>query len=319
VHPDVTLRLETPVLYVHSPAGFHGPLDVRVAFHGGWLTEYYPDAEALAPGIDRNSGIVGRLSSGAVGELHWSGLTLDGTAAGPHTTEPVWLAPRAVAADAIGAPNGESERFLFYRGVGHIDPLLHFLRDPATGDLSVPSNAGLRPQRIWLADIRPDGTAAFRTIDLTNQTARIPGQFAEADYSAGRGAELRAGLKSALIGQGLYKDEAEALLNTWALSYFKSPGMRAFFMVPRSWTDQVLPLTVTPAAAITRVMVGRIELVTPAQRAALEKFEMTPVTSRHAAELYEGLGRFREALVLADGGPGAARLMKSLQVRYAQP
>ena len=36
-------------------------------------------------------------------------------------------------------------------------------------------------------------------------------------------------LLSALVAEGLYTDEARALLNTWELSYFKSTGLRVFF------------------------------------------------------------------------------------------
>lgn len=52
-HPDVTMRLETLVLYFHPPPGWDRDteVDVEVAFRGGWLTEYYPDADADAPGI----------------------------------------------------------------------------------------------------------------------------------------------------------------------------------------------------------------------------------------------------------------------------
>ena len=53
---------------------------------------------------------------------------------------------------------------------------------------------------------------------------------------------------------------------TWEVTLFKSSGLRLFFMVPRAWTDSYLPLNVSVPADITRVMIGRIELVTPAQR-----------------------------------------------------
>ena len=51
-HPDVTMRLETPVIYFHPPAG---ATDIRTAsvavkFHGGWLSEFYPDAGVTVPG-----------------------------------------------------------------------------------------------------------------------------------------------------------------------------------------------------------------------------------------------------------------------------
>src|ERR1035438_3969689 len=46
-HPDVTMRLETPVIYFHPPAGASAPLtaSVKVSFRGGWLTQFYPAAE----------------------------------------------------------------------------------------------------------------------------------------------------------------------------------------------------------------------------------------------------------------------------------
>src|SRR5205085_6504650 len=44
---DVTMRLETPVLYFHAPreAGPLPPFSVSVHFHGGIINEFYPDAE----------------------------------------------------------------------------------------------------------------------------------------------------------------------------------------------------------------------------------------------------------------------------------
>src|SRR6476659_7990616 len=46
--PDVTMRLETPVIYFHPPAGgrFETPIDVSVKFRGGILNEFYPAAAA---------------------------------------------------------------------------------------------------------------------------------------------------------------------------------------------------------------------------------------------------------------------------------
>src|SRR5687767_15940704 len=51
-HPDVTMRLETPVLYFHLPQSHRGEItvDVDVQFRGGWLTEYYPRATATVDG-----------------------------------------------------------------------------------------------------------------------------------------------------------------------------------------------------------------------------------------------------------------------------
>src|SRR5215469_15098542 len=56
-HPDVTMRLETPVIYFHPPAAQTGiqHINVSVKFRGGWLTEFYPDAEASTAGFARTN------------------------------------------------------------------------------------------------------------------------------------------------------------------------------------------------------------------------------------------------------------------------
>jgi hypothetical protein len=117
-----------------------------------------------------------------------------------------------------------------------------------------------------------------------------------------------------LQGEGLFPDEAEALLNTWELSYFKSAGLRLFFMVPRVWTDWHLPLDISAPSEIKRAMVGRLELVTPEQRVLLRELAQAPVPTKPWAyyemkgqnpvlrgvmpQAYRDLGRFRNALLL---------------------
>ena len=51
---------------------------------------------------------------------------------------------------------------------------------------------------------------------------------------------MRRELKDALAREGLYADEAEGLLNTWEVSYFKRPGTRVFFMVPPIEVERVV-------------------------------------------------------------------------------
>ena len=94
-------------------------------------------------------------------------------------------------------------------------------------------------------------------------------------------------------------------------------GLRVFFFVPREWTDRVLPLAVSGSPVITRVMVGRIELVSPNQRAALSRLSIAPsrqdylapgcfrgqlspylMDAFHSQKDYLALGRFRAALLL---------------------
>lgn len=277
--PDVTMRLETPVLYFHLPSNQPGPitLDVNVAFRGGWLTQYFPDARTSIDGINRADAMP-PLTPKTVGRLSWHALILNSTQGVlPQTDDQVWTAPRAVNSAPISADN-EREHFLFYRGVGHIDAPLRVVRNESGQALQVHAAAeGLTVGQIWLVDIRADGSVAFRAVlEVTPAgNTTIPAQFASGDYSRENLAILRAALHGALVAHGLFADEADALLNTWERSYFQNPGERLFFMVPQTWTDAVLPLNLSVPADVTRVMVGRIELVTPAQRTLLRRMSQT--------------------------------------------
>ena len=67
-------------------------------------------------------------------------------------------------------------------------------------------------------------------------------------------------MQGALIANGLFHDEAEAMLNTWQPAYFQHEGTRLMFIVPRAWVDAHLPLSISVPAEIVRVFIGRIDL-----------------------------------------------------------
>ena len=329
--PDVTMRLETPVLYFHLPSGASTPLtaSIKVAFRGGWLTQFYPTAEP-AGFVPQDT-----LTEATTGTLTWNDLKIGVGAKGPETSERVWTAPRDVQALSVRATNNESEKFLFYRGVGHVECPLQVRRTADSTRLEgrsqiEPALANCRPmsvQHLWLASFRAGGECAFRSLPPVTLEARstsadptplfsVPAQFTGDQYSAANLSELRTEMRLVLQQEGLYADEAEALLNTWELSYFKSAGLRLFFMVPRAWTDARLPLDVSVPCEIKRVMVGRLELVTPEQRAALKQLAQAPAPTKAWAQYemsgnrmvvrgamptaYRELGRFRNALLLEE-------------------
>jgi hypothetical protein len=280
-HPDVTMRLETPVIYFHPLKS--GPpqsgFEVSATFRGGWLSEYFPNAET-----DTNQNVFGPLRPATTSRLTWKDVQLAGDWPGPATTDHVWTAPRAVDAAQVQV-GAEAERFLFYRGVAHLDAPVSIARGADGHELVIRSqvapevarDADMKVKSFWLVHIRNDGQVAFREISgLTPGTADKPAitarmEFTARDYSAKRGETLRSTLMAALVDAGLFRDEAQALLNTWELSYFKSAGWRVFFLVPRAWTDLYLPLHVSIPSEITRVMVGRIELVSDEQKDALKQ------------------------------------------------
>lgn len=329
-HPDVTLRLETPVIYFHPRSPLPVVATVRARFRGGWLTQYYPDARADAPGLGTDTFAFGPITRNTVGELSWERLRIGGSAAGPKATEHVWLAPRRVEAASVTTASGESERFLFYRGVGHADAPLRVScakRDPARlvieGQLgsslaAVDGSArdallaqALSVRHLWLLEVQDGGASAYAPLEPL-EIAEGAGvqvrasRFPAGSFRQGNLAGLRAEMNRVLVEEGLFADEAAALLSTWELSYFKSPGLRLFFMVPRAWTDAVLPLDLSVPADVTRVMIGRIELVTPEQRsllgrlAALPPSGSDPRVGEEQSGIVRKLGRFSEALIIDD-------------------
>jgi hypothetical protein len=295
-HPDVTMRLETPVIYFHPPVSETGTTtaNIHVAFHGGWLTEFYPDAVPNTSELkDQGFGSeFPHLRSETQGKLIWDNLKIGGQWPVTNTSEHVWTAPRQVQAATVQTSKGESEKFLFYRGVGHIDAPLRISAARYSPELLIRSQLGQLPAgaplvipSLWLVQIQKSGQVAFRTLPALTLTtnsnqvvAHTASSFEPGDFNTENLRNLKKALKTALISEGLFDDEADALLNTWELSYFKSPGLRLFFTVPRAWSDFYLPLEISQSADIKRVMVGRIELITPEQREGLRRI------SRYSAQ-----------------------------------
>jgi hypothetical protein len=319
-------------VYFHPPRGMKTPfsVDLEVAFRGGWFTEFYPKAEVDAPGATGVKSF-GPITSSTVGRLAWNALQIGTDAAGPETDSQVWLAPRAVDAASVTTAGGESERYLFYRGIGHVDSPLRVSQDATDESLHITAIFPTNPQgteiesvvpMLWLVDIRGDKSLAFRALDgfgvasdgQPHLVRRTAARFDDAVYSAANIDNLSASMRTALIDDGLYADEADALLSTWRASYFESPGLRLFYLLPRSWTDHVMPMKLSVDAKMVRTMFGRIEIVTPEQRGLLKQIAAGPVSKPDWPtenlfscvtpsvppdyQAYESLGRFRNALVL---------------------
>jgi len=320
---DVTMRLETPVLYVHAPEDFQASFGVKVEFRGGWLTQFYPEARSECPGLKPEQEGFGKLLPEAVGSLEWTGVTLaPENARGPKTSDRVWLAPREVTARMLSTPKGESERFLFYRGVGNLDAPLQAIRNTAGVEIRPHGPMGRKVRKLWLVEILPNGTAAFRPVPTSGANAErlaAAPDFRREEFTAYAVEQLRAAMKTALVEEGLFDDEAEAMLNTWQISYFKSAGLRLFFITPPEWNEAILPLTLSgfpEETKITRVMVGRIELISPRQRAVLQK--ISDGGSESFEQEYAALGRFARPLLFDEmerrPSEGLKRFIERVQI-----
>jgi hypothetical protein len=296
-HPDITMRLETPVIYFHPEDATPFKLDVSATFNGGVLSEFYPYARFHIEGGYPAPAGLDAFTPALHGSLTWKSLRVGGDVKIPATPEHVWLAPRKVNSAPV-AIGDEGERYVFYRGVGNVPAPLTFTRDEAGNLHAQPPDATLTNAH-WLAEFRADGTCAYtrltdqRQADRASRAPTFPGRFADADFSADNAKQLRGELRQGLIRDGLFEDEADAMLNTWERSYFQGVGQRVFFLVPRAWTDRVLPLKFSMPVNLTRVMIGRIELITPQQHELLAQ-----LPASKDAKALEQLGRFGYAMVL---------------------
>ena len=65
------------------------------------------------------------------------------------------------------------------------------------------------------------------------------------------------------------------MVATWRDSWFEE-GTRVFYIAPRPYVEQVLPITIAPAPeSLARVFVGRMEVITPDRLKQVERALMT--------------------------------------------
>lgn len=278
---NVTVKMETPVLYFYLPdtATSDLPCRVDVKFPRGSITQYYPNRISGEPyrqdisypqWRDKENYTID-FEQDYNGSIQWEFTILrkqDEPNLTLATEQTVWLAPRKTASNIVSSNYGrslsnkwitETEKFLFYRGIGNFPSVL-------------------RPRFI-----------NYNTIELTNtENAHIPFYFVchvldsltvmpiAIGKLPGYGKQrvqieermtfedARLAFIDALQESGLYEDEAISMLETWDRSYFKTDGLKIFWILPKVQTDDLLPIEIVPEPTrLERVIVGRTEILTP--------------------------------------------------------
>lgn len=256
-----TVRMETPVMYFYSPREM--TVSVKVAFSKGLITEWYPHATVLGDvGLyQKNSGD---------GTISWDAVALDPgfKAELPRESQNNrYYAARETSSTPllVGTPLGDQrEKFLFYRGVSVFPVPVSATLAPNGGQLLI-KNLDEQPIPNVLLFERRGKRLGYRIAGpVQNQVTLDPPEL------TGTLDSLNSDLEAMLIAQGLYRDEARAMVQTWRDSWFDE-GSRLIYLVPSRFVDKILPLSISPAPARTvRVFVGRLELVTPATEKAVE-------------------------------------------------
>jgi hypothetical protein len=264
------VRMETPVVYFY--AGKHVKVSARVDFPGGRITEWYPQA-AAGDGVD------------------WGTFTVLGGSPSVdllHESAPSHYYPaRDVDANLVRVCKDlrcQHERFLFYRGLGTFDLPLNV--ELSGADIKVRAQTAAPVGTVFVFE-RSGAKVGFTSVQIGREaTLGRPALDDKLDT-------LLVRLEEALVGQGLYRKEAAAMVATWRDSWFED-GLRVLYFLPRAATDRVLPLVLTPAPAeLVRVIVGRVELITP----ELEARVLTDLTRLDDKTVRNRYGRFAEPIL----------------------
>jgi hypothetical protein len=253
-----TVRMETPVLYFYT--GHQTDLAVNVSFPNGLFTEWYPKATvAQAPSWAH----VLRAAAAPAAQIGWRHVSVR------PNTRPIFPATDSpshyyAARNTDAAPihvDGQDEKFLFYRGVGGFAvPVAVSVNGPRMLTVRTVGNDPL-PAVVIFAN--HGGRIGYRVhrgpgADLTIDR---PPLHALGESKANLGA-LRRELSSLLTAEGLYKKEADAMVDTWRDTWFEE-GTRILYIVPKPAVEAILRLNIKPqAAATSRVFVGRMDVIT---------------------------------------------------------
>jgi hypothetical protein len=299
-----TVRMETPVLYFYSSK--EETLSVSVAFARGVITEWYPRASRVEPKSELYNGMLHQGS--ASGSIAWDSVTVAPNERADFPREGGnnhYFAARMASATPlrVKTPAGEQqEKFLFYRGVSTFSvPLSAKLT--GAGKLMVENRGEEEIANTILFERRGEKVGYRIGGAVRKETALDPPEL------SGTVEDLCRDLEGMLVAQGLYQDEARAMVETWRSSWFEE-GSRLLYIVPPALVNEVLPLTIRPAPAQTvRVFVGRLEVVTPATQKAVE----TAFAANDTATL-KAYGRFLEpilaTMIKRESNPAHARRLQ---------
>jgi hypothetical protein len=341
-------RMETPVIYFYSDQ--ERKVDVSVQFPRGLITEWYPQAQEVGPSaflpnpfatsldhLVRGAGLPARISFASMfgqkgiadSRIHWEDVRVapmkaHGAAAGAfpvETGDNHYFAARGTDASnlEIAAPGAvEHEKFLFYRGVANFKTPLEVTVNSYSESNFALRNHGKDEIRdlFVLAVRRGQGRFAYQAGIPAGQRVNI--QFDDDHKPAPLNevvTRISEAMKKALTEEGLYEREAAAMVKTWRESWFEEDGLRVFYVLPRAWTDETLPLTLEPKPRETvRVMVGRAEIIPPSTQWELLKqivrYSGGDSETRQqavAAVKESGLGRFLQPAVQKALGAHASR------------
>jgi hypothetical protein len=266
---NVNVKMETPVLYFYSEKKMN--VEVQVDFPRGTISQWYPQRTS---GEELVANSQYDFRDNFNGSINWKATVLErgserSLTPNKNLESNTWIAPRATKANKVTA-NGEVENFLFYRGMANFDiPIsTHF---NSFTELQLQNHGNDEIPFMLVYEKKKDGTTNYW---WTGKMKHRQSKKIDLALKPSGSKEMLSEFEDALVAEGLYKDEAKAMLSTWKHSYFQKPGLRAFWIVPEKEIDRILPISVMPRPAeMKRVFVGRCDILKPEFELAILKGE----------------------------------------------
>lgn len=317
----VTQKMETPVLYFHTFT--RRKVRVRVSFKNGLMTQWYPIADRMWPWPDqmapdpnhRSGQVPFDLSKVRESHLSWHVELIPLSAGLPAgipqvAADDIWQFAREVRAASVrtipskgSKATSQAERYLFYRGLGTFSLPVRVTAaergvarfhngDKHTIPFALAMEVGPGGGRLQVLGPVKGGRKA--RYNLGTQPFEPSKVFVK---------KVQAMLIHKLHAEGLGGDEATAMVRTWSRQWFTTHGSRVMYILPRPRVDELLPLEITPTPdKVVRVLVGRLEYLTPEVEESLEqnleaRLSADPAERKRAAARLTALGRFLEPKV----------------------
>jgi hypothetical protein len=154
-----------------------------------------------------------------------------------------------------GESGDQHEKFLFYRGVGNFRLPVDVRLD---SDSILVKNSSMKSIKKLVLFERRGSDVGFEICESLTEKASIARPVLNQSVD-----DVRDVIERVLEDSGLYEKEANAMLETWRDTWFEE-GLRLFYLLPESDTEAILPLSIDPSPSkLIRVMVGRVEIITP--------------------------------------------------------
>jgi hypothetical protein len=257
----ISQKMETPVLYFYSDKESEVNATMDVGFPEGIISESYPKAQANYPLAVTGTQLKNGFS-------HYSFTILPKTNSSSIIDVPkenIYSHARNVSSNLLKS-NDEIEKFIFYRGVGNFktdlevsskNDSLNFLnKGELISHVYLLNSNGNTGDIIDLGQLEANKKLGVSD-QLVNQLKST--HLSQQDFIK----KSRSLIIKSLVENGLYSDEATAMLDTWEQSYLKNSGLRVLYILNRNEVEKILPMNITPMPkTLNRVFIGRIEVIT---------------------------------------------------------